>query len=125
MEKYDSLKQLTTSTIYEDLIRHDLFIRLLDILFKKHDNIVIDGSLETPDNQALIKRQSKVLSVYYKIPGRVFSTQRCVRQTLKHMVDFLNQTYQFQHPILFVNKRETIREGSYVYAKSYTILNSS
>ena len=64
-----------------------------------------------------------MIEFYFKVPKRVQSTQKCVRQTLKHIVDFLNNKYQFKQSIKFDPKRETIRIGEETFAKTYTIFN--
>ena len=86
----DSFHDLNQSLIFEDSIRHDIFIRLLDALFGKHDQIIINLECENDVNQQLIKDQFKTLHTFFLIPKRVAYTQKSVRQTLKHIIDFLN-----------------------------------
>lgn len=119
----DSFYDLQKSTTFQDQTICDFFLRLLDSLFGKHDDIIIDLECETDINQQLIKNQWKPISLYFKVPKRVSNTKKCVRQTVKHIVDFLNNKYQFKRPIQFNTKRDTIREGLNVFAKNYTTFN--
>ena len=122
-QSMDSFHDLQKSTQFEDKTIYDFFIRLLDALFGKHDQIVINSDCESEKNQQLIKDQWKMIEFYFKVPKRVKSTQKCVRQTLKHIVDFINNKYQFKQPLQFNLKRETIRNGDETFAKTYTIFN--
>ena len=116
----DNFHDLEKSSVLEDQMIHYFFVKLLDMLFGKHDDIMINLECETEKNQQLITDQGKILGIYFGVSKRVISTQKCVRQTLKHMVDHLNNKYQFKQPIQFITRRETIREGSKVFAKNYT-----
>ena len=119
----DSFHHLSQSLVFEDSIRHDILIRLLDQLFGQHNQIIINSECENEKNQQFIKDQFKTLQTYFFIPKRVVYTQKSVRQTVKHMIDFLNNQYQFKKPIQFNPKRETIREGERTCAVNYTILD--
>ncbi len=118
----ESFHDLQKSAKFQDQIIYDFYIRFLDKLFGKHDLIIIETGCENKENQDLIKDQWKVLEFHFKIPKRIKSTQKCVRQTLKHLVHHLNNTYQFKKPIQFNPQRETIRLGLETFAKTYTIL---
>ena len=109
-----SFHDLQKSEQFEDQTTHDYFVKLLDALFGKHDDIIIDSECETEKNQQLIKNQ---------VPKRVFSTQKCVRQTLKHIVQFLNNKYQFKQPIQFNPIRKTVRVGENTFAASYSVFS--
>ena len=119
----NSFHDLQTSDKFEDKIIYDFFIRLLDQLFGKHDHISIDSECETEINQQLIKNQSKVISFYFKVPKRVFFTQKLVRQTLKHMIDFLNSEYKFQQSVQFYLKKVSTRIGDTVIGTCHTVFS--
>jgi hypothetical protein len=74
MSTFESFHDLEKSNKFEDKIIYDFFIKLLDALFGKHDNIIINLECENDKNQQLIKDQLKFISAYFEIPKRVFST---------------------------------------------------
>ena len=119
----DCFQMLHGSPIFEDCIRYDILIRLLDTLFGKHDQIIIDSECENEKNQRLIKDQFAIFHNCYSVPKRVANTQKCVRQTLKHIIDFLNHQYQFKKPIQWVFKKTYQRIGKDVIASSHTQLS--
>ena len=121
----DFFHDLQKSTQFEDKTIHDFLIRLLDALFGKHDHIIINSDSESEKNQQLIKDQWKSISIYFKVPKTVLKTQKCVRQTLKHIVESLNSQYQFKQPIRFINKKKNVWQNntcvSICYAEFYLI----
>lgn len=119
----DSFSDLQKSNALEDQMIYDYLIKLLDALFSKHDEIIIDLDCESEKNQDLIKDQAKFIVVYFEVPKRVFSTQKCVRQTLKHIVDYLNNKYQFKRAIQFKPIRKTVRAGEKTFAASYSLFS--
>jgi hypothetical protein len=123
MSTFESFSDLQKSTQFEDQLIHDFFVKLVDSLFDKHDNIIINSECETEKNQQLIKDQCKFISLNFHVPKRVFSTQKCVRQTLKHMVEFLNNHYQFKKPMQFQPIRKTVRVGENTFATSYSVFS--
>lgn len=125
MLAFESFHDLPKSKELEDKVIHDYLINLLDVLFGKHDNIIIDGDCETEKNQQLIKTQSKIISTYFDIPKRVFSTQKCVRQIMKHITDHLNTRYQFKQPIQFNLKKHYSRIDNKVVGSCHTVFSLS
>ena len=119
----DSFHDLEKSKEFEDKVISDYFIKLLDALFGKHSDIIIDSDCESELNQELIKDQAKILIIYFQIPKRVFSTQKCVRQTLKHIVDYLNNKYKFKEPIQFDLKKTYSRIENKVVGNCHTIFS--
>ena len=119
----DSFLDLQKSTQFEDQTISDYFIRLLNALFGKHDHIIIDSDCENEKNQELIKNQAKILAIYFQVPKRVVSTQKCVRQTLKHIVDFFNSHYQFKQPIQFNLKKNYSRIENKVVGSCHTVFS--
>ena len=117
-----SFHDLKNSSDFEDLICHDLFIRLLDAIFGKHDDITVKGECESEKNIELIKDQWRHIECSYKLKNRVKSTKKCVRQTIKNIIDYLNITYQFKQPIQFIPKKQSFRSGSLSTSYSYTCL---
>jgi hypothetical protein len=116
----ESFYDLAKSTQFEDKTIHDFFIRLLDALFDQHDHLIIDSNCESEKNKQLIKDQWKLISLYFQVPKRVCSTKKCVRQTLKHIIDNLNERYQFKQPIQFNLKKDSVRVGDTVLGSSHT-----
>ena len=123
MQTFESFNDLEKSDKFGDKMIHNYVIRLLDCLFGKHDNIIIDSDCETEKNQQLIHDQDQILIIYFRIPEKMFSKQNCVCQILKHIVDHLNTRYQFKQPLRLISIKETILEGSNFFAKNYMTLN--
>ena len=123
METFESFHDLQKSKQFEDQVIYDYLIKLLDNLFGKHDEIIIDGECESEKNQQLIRNQAKILIIYFLIPKRVFSTQKCVRQILKHIIDNLNTRYQFKRPIQFNLKKNYSRIENKVIGGCHTFLS--
>jgi hypothetical protein len=123
METFESFHDLSKSKQFEDQVIYDYLIKLLDSLFGKHDEIIIDAECESEKNQQLIKNQSKILIIYFHIPKRVFSTQKCVRQILKHIIDNLNTRYQFKQPIQFNLKKNYSRIENKVIGSCHTVIS--
>ncbi len=122
-QNMNTFNDLAKSQFFEDCVRYSVFIKLLDTLFDKHNEIIINSSTESETNQEFIKDQIAIIHGCFNVPKRVFQTQKCVRQTLKHIVEFLNQEYQFKNPIQFITRRDTVREGSNVFARNYSTLD--
>jgi len=101
----DNFHDLQKSEKPEERMCHDFLILLMEQLFKQHDLIIIDANTETEENHRLIKNSWKLIKQYYCILDRVKYVKRLVRQTFVHIVDYLNQTYQFKHPLKFEHKR--------------------
>lgn len=116
----ESFYDLAKSAQFEDKMIHDCFIRLLDALFDKHDQLIIDSNCESEKNQQLILDQWKLISLHFQVSKRVCSTKKCVRQTIKHIVDFLNNKYQFKQPIQFNFKKDSVRVGDKILGSCHT-----
>ena len=120
-EQLNSFADLSKSKNFDERSAHDFLIKLLDTLFDKHDSIIIDKECETKKNEELIKSQLPILEYYFGIPRKVRSNKRCVRQTLKRIVDSLNEKYQFKNPIKFVPHKKSLWRNdtcvSYCYAE--------
>lgn len=101
----NNFHDLHTSDKLEERMCHDFLILLMDQLFGQHDLIIINESTETDRNHQLIKNSWKLIKQYYDLPDRVKYIKRIVRQTFVHIVDYLNQKYQFVHPLKFELKR--------------------
>ncbi len=121
----DSFHDLEKSSIFEDKMIYYYFVKLLDELFDKHDGIIIDNNCETEKNQELIKNQAKIVGGYFMVPKRVLETQKCVRQTLKYIVEYLNSKYQFKHPLKMFYEKKSYREGKKVTSIGYTVFQLS
>lgn len=119
----DSFSDLQKSTELIDKIRFQFLIAFLNEIFDRQNDIIIDEACETPKNQQLIKDHWKILEAYFKVPSRVKSTQKCVRQTLKNIVDFLNQQYQFKKPITFIPSKHNTWQNQTCITHSFTKLN--
>lgn len=99
-----------------------LLITLLDELFGKDSykqTIKIDNEAETDKNHASILNQWDAIHTLYKAPNNIKKTQKLVRQTLKHIVSYLNQTHQFTQPIKFINKRDAYRKNGKIITPTY------
>ena len=118
----DSFYDLQKSDQFEDQLIYEFLIKLLDWLFGKHDQIIIDIECESEKNQQLIRDQFSLIEWYFKVPKRVKSTQKNVRQTLKHIIDYLNNRYEFKNPIKMYSEKKSYREGSRVSSIGYTVL---
>jgi len=106
----DNFHDLRQSSQPEERIYHDFLILLLDQLFGQHDQIRIDMETETNENHATIKQQWKLIHKYYGVPDSAKYTQKCVRQTLIHIVNNINHRHGFIHPIKVVHKRHNFRD---------------
>ena len=87
---------------------YEFLIYLLDELFGKDsykDTIKIDLSSETDKNHKLLLDQWDSIHTLYKTPTSIKKTQKLVRQTIKQIVDYLNETHKFTKPIKFDHKR--------------------
>ena len=87
---------------------HDLLVMLLNQLFGQDSylkTIKIDTDVETDKNHQLILDQWESIHTLYKAPNSLKKTQKLIRQTLKHIVTYLNNTHQFAHPIKWEQKR--------------------
>lgn len=115
-------QDLSKSNKFDDQLVHHVFITLLKSIFQKHDNIIIDTNCETDENQLFIKTHAKLLANYFGIHKRVFSTQKCVRQTIKHMIEYLNTQYKFQNPIQMIHEKKSQRDGDKVISICHTTL---
>ena len=58
---FTSFHDLLKSPLFEDQTNHDIFIRLLDAFFGKHDDIMINTECENEKNQQLIKDQWNII----------------------------------------------------------------
>lgn len=101
----DNFHDLLKSDKPDERMHHDFLILLMDQLFGQHDLVIINESTETEENHQLIKNSWKLIRQYYGLPDRVKYIKRVVRQTFVHIVDYLNQKYQFTHPLKFEHKR--------------------
>ena len=119
----NSFCDLEKSNNFDDYLIYIFFTKLISELFGKSDNIVIDSNSENEKNQQLITNQWKLIEFYFKVPKRVQSTQKYIRQTLKYIVDYLNNKYQFKQPIQWKHVNKTVREGKQTFSKSYTTLS--
>jgi hypothetical protein len=106
----ENIHDLKNSTNLEERLSYEFFITLLDQLFGQHDQIRIDMSTETEQNQGIIKLQWKMIKQYYQLPSSVKKTQKLVRQTLLGILNRLNHKYQFKNPIQFEPKRHDFRD---------------
>jgi hypothetical protein len=120
MATLESVHDLQKSSQIEDKIAYEFLIMLLDSLFGQHDQIIIDAKCETEENHQLIRDHWKTISIYFKVPKRVKSIKKCVRQTIKNITDYLNNTYQFVHPVQFHLQKNFVRVGPKVIASCHT-----
>ena len=87
---------------------HDLLIMLLNQIFGQDSylqTVKIDLDIETDKNHQLIMDQWDDIHRLYKAPNSLKKTQKLVRQTLKHIVNYLNNTHNFAQPIKWEQKR--------------------
>lgn len=112
---YNSFHDLQKSEQFKVKSSHDFMITLINHLFGNiSDNnvIKIDLSLETEQNHEYLKNQWESIHIFYKTPNNIKNTQKLVRQTFKHIVGYLNKTYNFKQPIKFEHKRsDTYQKG--------------
>lgn len=92
---------LQKSNEFHDRMTHYFLTNLLDLLFGSHDTIHVDATCENESNHKLVHNQWEIIDAYFHVPTRIKHTQKCVRQTLKHIIDTLNSKYQFKQPIIF------------------------
>ena len=116
----DCFNDLEKSAKLDDKVIYCFLINFLDLLCGKHDQIIIDNNCETETNKQLLEEQWKIIEIYFKVPKRVKSTQRCVRQTLKHIVDYLNSKYQFKNPIKFTPVKKNVWQNNKCISICYT-----
>jgi hypothetical protein len=119
----NSFHDLEKSNNFDDYLIYIFLTKLIDTLFGKSDNIIIDSNSENEKNQQLINDQWKLIEFYFKVPKRVKSTQKYVRQTLKYIVEYLNNKYQFKQPIQWKQTTTSVRDGKKTFSKSYTTLS--
>lgn len=118
----NSFSDLEKSTDFNDNMIFIYLTKLITQIFGKLNDIVIDQLCETDQNQKLIIDQWKLIDFYFKVPKRVLNTQKIVRQTIKYIVDYLNETYQFKQPVKWDVINKAVREGKNVISQSYTTL---
>lgn len=119
----NSFHDLAKSDNFDDSLIYGFLTKLIYELFGKSDNIVIDSNSENEKNQQLLNDQWKLIEFYFKVPKRVQSTQKYVRQTMKYIVEHLNNKYQFKRPIQWQHTIKTVRDGKQTFSKSYTTLS--
>lgn len=105
---------------------HDLLIMLLNQIFGQDSylkTIKIDIDVETEKNHQLIMDQWDDIHRLYKTPNNIKKTQKLVRQTLKHIVAYLNDTHKFVQPIKFINKRDAYRKDNKILTPTYVELS--
>jgi hypothetical protein len=107
MENFHILHE---SMQFEDRMSYEFMIALLDDMFGQHDRVIINTETECEKNRQFIKNNWKLIRQYYHVPDRLKYTQRCVRQTLIHIIDYLNGKYQFKQPIKIEHRRNDYRE---------------
>lgn len=117
MEYFSDLQK---SSQLDDNMIYYFLTNLLDRLYGQHEQIIIPSGEESEESQQLIRDQWIFIDVYFKVPKRVKTTERCVRNTLKYIVDYLNKTYQFKHPITFNPVRNNVRKGDKIISICYT-----
>lgn len=118
-----SFTDLHKSDVLQDQIIYQFTIKLLDSLFSKHDQIIIDTDCETESKQKIILNNEKFLLLNFQVPKRVFTAVKCVKQTLKYVVEFLNANYQFKQPISFTSIKKNVWQNSKCVTLSYTFIN--
>ena len=109
----DTFNDLQKSDRGEDRLKHDFLINLLDQLFGKdqHSKVIrIDSSIETDERHRDIKNCWKMIQQYYRVNNSVKYTKKLVRQTLMHIVHYLNDKYDFKRPIKFEFHRYDYRK---------------
>lgn len=117
---FNSFHDLSTSPQMDDRLAHDFLIALLDQIFGHHEGILrIDLETETDTNHGIIYLRWKLIRQYYQVPSTAKKTQKLVRQTLKHIVENLNNKYHFTQPLQFVQKRLAYRENGKVLTPTY------
>ena len=118
----NSFFDLQKSSQYQIKSSYEFLISLLDELFGKDSHtktIKIDLSVETPKNHEFLLNQWDAIHTLYKTPNHIKKTQKLVRQCLKQIVTFLNETYNFTQPIKFVNKRDAYWKEGKVITPTY------
>jgi len=105
----NNLFDLQTNPQFKIKSTYDFLINLLDELFGKDsykDTIKIENNTESEKNHTYILNNWDMIHTLYKTPNCISKRKKLVRQTLKQIVSFLNQTYQFSQPIKFEQKRD-------------------
>jgi hypothetical protein len=104
---------------------YDLFINLLDQIFGKDSYlkmIRIDKEVETEKNHQIILENWESIKLYYKTQIHIKKTKKLVRQTLKYIVKYLNETHHFEHPIKWNQKMNSYRIGNKTFTPTYVEL---
>lgn len=103
---------------------YDLLITILDELFGKNsyqNNIKIETSVETEKNHKFILDQWDTIHTIYEIPNNIKKRQKLVRQTLKYIVTYLNETHHFTQPIKWEQKRSDFYQKGHGIVTKYWI----
>lgn len=119
----DSFFDLENSTDFSEKMIFLFVTKLVNELFDKSDNIIIEQECETEKNHQYINSQWKTLELYFKIPKRILGTQKFVRQTMKYILEYLNEKYQFKRLIRWEPVTKTVRLGQTTCSKSYTAIS--
>jgi hypothetical protein len=121
---FKDFSDLINSESLEDVVIHSFMISLLKrICGKSSGEITIDSLTETEENHKLIRNNWKFIQSIFNIPNRIKNNQKLVKQTLKYIMDDLNQRYSFSKPIELNSKKISTRTGkicsSYVQTTLY------
>jgi hypothetical protein len=95
---------------------YDFFIYLLDGLFGKDSyksTITIDQSAETEKNHKFLLDEWNTIHTLYKTPNNTKKIQKLVRQTIKQIIEYLNETHKFTQPIRIEPKRTDFYQKGY------------
>ena len=105
MDTFDSLKD---GNIEEQSI-HTIFMTLLDRLFGEA-RYVIDRNIEVDEKHQIILDNWSILSKTFHLDSKLKFKKKLVRQTLKTIIDHINDKYKFNSPILFDTKATSIQQ---------------
>ncbi len=85
---------------YKEKQIYNFVILLLDEIFGQHENMIIDCLIENERNQELITNGVEFMEFLFKDPC-LSPKKKSVKQTLKYIIEYLNDYYKFLSPIIF------------------------
>lgn len=84
---------------------------LKKIFGKSNGEIIIDKQFENDINHQIIKDNWEFIELIFNVPKTTRNHQKSVRQTIKSIIEQLNQRYSFQKPLQFNSKKISTRNG--------------
>jgi hypothetical protein len=95
--------------ISEKIISATVMDLLNNVTFKQSDlEFVASKNIETTENQQYILNNWETLSALFHLPERLKKNQKFVSQTIKFIINFVNEKYQFAKKIEMKNTQKSI-----------------